>query len=367
MEVEKYSKSIDQLVENVISKHRIQNTIEQINSFGFDFEDMFVKKDYLIKDEEIVTEVEIRYLKDYFLDIVKSKYKVDNIQYTYNNYQIEIEEVSSEDSSISLNSKIKKLQAQAEEWKDLFKKDEYDNEHEDVNFNLSNNYLRHEEEIEQLEQLENKRLSKIAKEIEVTINEQLVFLKKETLDLERELEEKIKEFLETKQIKKGFFNKVSDFFKNAQVERTKSRVVSEYMLNIDNHVDNLKLEKINQNKRIEKHNDLIKVAAKQYDNAPFYKLPQIFMEIRILKNKGKLLKKEVRINREKIDAQITYFRKKYNVIEEEIRLLIDEKYEEILLNQYIDNGADEMYVSERELEHYTIQDYLKIAKKYNID
>lgn len=367
MEVEKYSKSIDQLVENVISKHRIQNTIEQINSFGFDFEDMFIKKDYLIKEEEIVTDVEIRYLKDYFLDIIKSKYKIDTIQYTYNNYQIEVEEVSSEDASISLNSKIKKLQVQSEEWKELFKKDEGDNEHEDVSFNLSNNNLRHEEEINQLEQLENKRLNKIGKEIEVTINEQLQFLKREIFELEHELEEKIKEFLETKQVKKGFFGRLTDFIKNTQVERTKSRVVSEYMLNVDNHIDDLKLEKINQNKRIEKHNELIKVAAKQYDTAPFYKIPQIFVEIRILKNKGKLLKKEVRINREKIDAQISYFRKKYNVIEEEIKLLIDEKYEEILLNQYIDNGADEMYVSERELEYYTIQDYLKIAKKYNLD
>jgi hypothetical protein len=356
---EKYSKSIDKLVETFVSKHKIQQTVDQINSYGFDFEDMFIEKDYSVVDEKIEVEVSIKFLKDHFLKPIYSKYGIDEIEYTYSNFQIEIDEVSSEDSSMMLSNKLQKIQQMKEEWDELVS---------DSEVNLSNNFIDREDEVEQAQQLEERRLKKIADEIELTINEQLSFLQKETKELEEDLTEKIYEYLESKQVKKGFFNSLANIYKNYQVNKTKDRVVDEYMLNVDMKILDYQEEKVKLNEKIENHNKRIKASAEKYNTAPIWKIPQVFLEIRVLKEKGKVLKREVNLNKEKIDMQISYLKKSYVRIEEEIKVLIDEKYEEILLDKYMEYGSeDEMYVSERQLEHYTLKDYLQIAKKYNLD
>lgn len=347
-------KDIDKIINKVVSDNKVINqTVESLNDYGFDFKELNIEKDFTFKDENIDLEIDINYLNPHFLSSIYKKNNIDEIEFSYNDFNIEIDEITSEELTVSSKSKLQKIQEYNEEIKDLLSSNDED---ENINIDLSKD----EDEIND-EIIENRnQLKSIKTEIETTINAQLQELKSDTLKLVEQIKEKVEEYIELNQGNQGF----KGFIKNFKDNSVKNKVISIYMDNVELKEYDLKEEIVREHKKIEKQNELIKAVSDKFSKVNIFQYPMLLLELRTLKKRAKIIKEEVKFNKSMLKDKISILKNKRPQIKEELIYLINEKFDDIALEKYLQD-EENIKVTRYELYQETMIDYSRIAKKFN--
>lgn len=337
MNIEQLNKTI----ETEIQKDSVLNQqVEALQDY-IEFDEMFIDIDQKTENHKLVYDIQIDYKSPKFTQDFLKRKQITDIDFEYNNYNLSIEHLESEEYSLdskSLTSEIEELQDQIKQLKiDFVDEDDDNNPQKILDDKIQRSYDLREENKLQIQKLKN--------EIEVTLNAMFYDLKSDT----EKLINRIYELVEDYNQQKGNGLEFKDLWKSFKNNRVKDSVIKTFINSFKFKVHSKKIE-------IRKQNEKIRSLKNQMTSKNLWDWYSIIQEIKIVKEKRTIIKEEYQMMNDSLPHFV-----------DEAQEIVEQGFEELLFDLYHETQYQEnIKISKTELYKYTLQDYNKIVQKYTL-
>jgi len=337
MNIEQLNKTI----ETEIQKDNVLNQqIEALQDY-IEFDEMFIDIDQKTENHKLVYDIQIDYRSPKFTQDFLKRKQITDIDFEYNNYNLSIEHLESEEYSLdskSLTSEIEELQEQIKQLKiDFVDEDDDNNPQKILDDKIQRSYDLREENKLQIQKLKN--------EIEITLNVMFYDLKSDT----EKLINRIYELVEDYNQQKGNGLDFKDIWKSFKNDRVKSSVIKSFFNTFKFKVHAKQIE-------VRKQNEKIRSLKQTMTAKNMWDWMSIISEINLVKERRSILKEEYQMMKDSL-----------SIVESEIEGLVEQGFEELLFDLYHETQYQEdIKITKTELYKYTLQDYNKIVQKYTL-